>query len=588
VARSALRTYGRVARETRPYHRQILALFLLSALGSALVLLVPVPLKIAVDSVLGSRPVAGPFEAILPSGSDSALLISTALLFVLITVLMQAQEVGLLLLSANTGQKLRVAVRDRLFDHVQRLSLNYHDTRGTLDSSYRIQWDGPAFQYIAVDGVVPLFTAALMVIGMIVVTLSIDWLLGAVALLITPIMVALFRVYGGRLRRQWHAAKKVESSAFSVVHEALSALRVVKAFGREEQESERFRGRSEASMQAEVRVALTEALLTMTVGLTIGLGTAVVLYVGVRRVQAGGLTLGQLLLVMTYLTQLYEPLRTIAKKVGDLQDSVASAERLFDVLDEEPDLVERAGAHQLQRARGVIRFDHVSFAYEDGPTVLHGISLDVPAGASVGIAGTTGAGKSTLISLLTRLYDPSSGAVLLDGVDLRDYRLEDLRRQFAIVLQEPVLFSTSIAENIGYGRLGASNDDIAAAARAANAHDFILRLPEGYRTVVGERGMKLSGGERQRIALARAFLKDAPILILDEPTSSVDVHTERGITEAIERLMSGRTTFMIAHRLTTLNGCDTRLVLESGRLVEERFDGRVVLRSLLERAAIAL
>jgi ATP-binding cassette, subfamily B, bacterial len=326
----------------------------------------------------------------------------------------------------------------------------------------------------------------------------------------------------------------------------------------------------------------------MTVGLTIGLGTAVVLYVGVRRVQAGGLTLGQLLLVMTYLTQLYEPLRTIAKKVGDLQDSVASAERLFDVLDEEPDLVERAGAHQLQRARGVIRFDHVSFAYEDGPTVLHGISLDVPAGASVGIAGTTGAGKSTLISLLTRLYDPSSGAVLLDGVDLRDYRLEDLRRQFAIVLQEPVLFSTSIAENIGYGRLGASNDDIAAAARAANAHDFILRLPEGYRTVVGERGMKLSGGERQRIALARAFLKDAPILILDEPTSSVDVHTERGITEAIERLMSGRTTFMIAHRLTTLNGCDTRLVLESGRLVEERFDGRVVLRSLLERAAIAL
>jgi len=373
-------------------------------------------------------------------------------------------------------------------------------------------------------------------------------------------------VYGSRLRRQWHEAKTIESSAFSVVHEALGAHRVVKAFGREGRETARFVDRSMESMRANVRVALTEGLLTVAVGLTIGIGTALVLYIGARRVQAGGLTLGELLVVMTYLTQLYEPLRTIARKTGDLQASVASAERVFAVLDEAPDLIDRPGARPLRRAVGAVKLRNVSFGYDAGRPVIEDVSLEVRPGTSVGIAGATGSGKTTLVSLLTRFYDPAAGRVLLDAVDLRDYRLADLRNQFAIVLQEPILFSTSIAENIRYGRMEASPEELAAAATAANAHRFIIELPNGYETVVGERGMRLSGGERQRIALARAFLKDAPVLILDEPTSSVDFETEALIMDAMRRLMAGRTTFMIAHRLSTLDYCDVRLELRNGRV----------------------
>jgi ATP-binding cassette, subfamily B, bacterial len=565
------RTYRRVARESRPFWLHIGGLFLLSALGSGLTLLVPVPLKIAVDSVLGSHPVPGFLDTLLPSSftaSDSSLLLATAVLFLAITFLVQMQEVALLVLSTYTGQKLLIGFRGKLFRHVQRLSLPYHDLRGTTDSAYRIQWDAPALQHIAVDGLVPLITSGMTVVGMIVVTFAIDWQLALIALTVTPILIGLLRFYGGRLRGQWHEAKTLESSAFSVVHEVLGALRVVKAFGREEAEKERFAGRSAESVRAQIRLSLTEARLTDMVGITMGVGTSLVLYMGVRRVQSGGLTLGELLLVMTYLTQLYEPLRTIAKKIGDLQASVASAERVFFVLDEEPDLVERPNARPLTRSRGDVEFQHVSFAYDGGCDVLHGVSLQVAAGTSVGVAGTTGAGKTTLISLLTRFYDPSSGEILLDGVDLRDYRIPDLRNQFAIVLQESVLFSSSIAENIAYARPQADRADVVAAAKAANAHEFIRALPDEYDTVVGERGMRLSGGERQRIALARAFLKDAPILILDEPTSSVDVKTEAVIMEAMSRLMEARTTFMIAHRLGTLEQCDVRVELEDGRLAE--------------------
>jgi ATP-binding cassette, subfamily B, bacterial len=567
--RRRMHTYRRVASETRGFRGQIALLLLLGALSSGLVLLVPVPLKVAVDSVLGSEPVPGWLAAVLPdaaTGSDSALLLTLAILFVLVMLVMHVAELGFLVLSSYTGQRLSLTFRSKLFGHVQRLSSAYHDERGTLDSNYRIQWDAPAVQYIAVDAAIPLVTAALTVTGMVVVTFVIDWQLAVVALTITPVLIALLRVYGSALRRQWHEAKALESSAFSVVHEALGALRVVKAFGGEERETARFVNRSSESVRANVRVSLTEGLLTVAVGLTLGIGTALVLYIGVSRVEARSLTLGELLLVMTYLTQLYEPLRTIAKKIGDLQESAASAERVFAVLNRAPELADRPGARRLRRAVGAVELRDVSFGYDDKRAVLEEISLEVRPGTSLGIAGTTGAGKTTLIGLLTRFYDPTSGEVLLDGVDLRDYRLRDLRNQFAIVLQEPLLFSTSIAENIRYGRLDASHEEVVAAAEAAKAHDFIRRLPDDYATLVGERGMRLSGGERQRIALARAFLKDAPVLILDEPTSSVDIHTEAVIMEAMRRLMSGRTTFMIAHRLGTLDYCDARIALSGGRV----------------------
>jgi ATP-binding cassette, subfamily B, bacterial len=290
--------------------------------------------------------------------------------------------------------------------------------------------------------------------------------------------------------------------------------------------------------------------------------------IGVHHVRDGVLTLGQLLMVLTYLGQLYDPLKTISRKAAGLQAYLASAERVYALLDELPDVPERPNVRPLRRSAGAVAFRDVGFAYEPDRPVLWDVSFQIPPGTRVALAGTTGAGKTTLVSLLTRFYDPTSGAILLDGTDLRDYRLADLRDQFAIVLQEPVLFSTSIAENIAYGRPGASELAIMQAAQAAGAHEFICRLPRGYATPVGERGMQLSGGERQRIALARAFLKDTPLLILDEPTSSVDAKTEAAILEAMDRLMQGRTAFLVTHRQSALATCDMRLHLERGRLVE--------------------
>jgi ATP-binding cassette subfamily B protein len=343
----------------------------------------------------------------------------------------------------------------------------------------------------------------------------------------------------------------------------------VKAFGREDYEQDRYLRRSTEGIRAKMDLALVEGTYGLLVGLTTAVGTAAVLWIGVRHVQMGWLTVGDLLLVISYLGQLYEPLKTIGKKAAGLQRQLTSAERAFSVLDESSDVMERPDAHSLDRASGAIAFRSVCFEYEEGKPVLQGISFEVPTGARVGIAGRTGAGKTTLINLLTRFYDPTGGQILLDGLDLRDYKLADLRNQFALVLQEPVLFASSIAENIAYARPGAGQEEIEKAAKLANAHEFIAAFPNGYETLVGERGMLLSGGERQRISLARAFLKDAPILLLDEPTSSVDVKTEAVIMEAMERLMRGRTTFIIAHRLSTLDNCDVRLDLDAGQVLFE-------------------
>lgn len=562
--------YRRVFREARSFRWHLVALLLLYLVSTPIALLTPLPIKIVVDSVLGNQPLPGFLQAVLPAAMTQS---SDAILGVAIGLSVGVVVVGKLcnlagsLLQTYTGEKLVLNFRAKLFRHAQRLSLAYHDATGTYETTYRLKHDAPALQWIAIDGVIPFITSTVTLLGMVYVTARIHLQLALVAIAISPILYWLSRQYGRQLRQQWRGAKKLESAAFSVVQEVLTAVRVVKAFGQEDREQQRFVHHAKGSLRAKLRLTLNEGGLGVLIALTTAIGTATVLYVGVRLVQGGGLSLGNLLLVLGYLSQLYKPLESMSKNVASLQGSLAGAERAFTLLDETPEVIEKRRARPLKRARGAVRFENVSFSYDGETPVLQDISFDLPPGTRLGIAGQTGAGKTTLVSLLTRFYDPSEGRILLDGVDLRDYRLADLRRQFAIVLQEPVLFSTSIAENIAYARPDASMDEIVQAAQAANAHEFIVNLPQGYDTPVGERGMRLSGGERQRISLARAFLKDAPILILDEPTSSVDIKTESAIMEAMERLMQGRTTLMIAHRLSTLDHCNARLVIEHGRLV---------------------
>ena len=559
--------YRRLLAQARPYWPYVGLLLLIELLTTPLALLTPLPLKIVVDSVLSDGPLPRGIRALVPqsiASSSHALLIAAVTLLVIVSVLGLAQRLASSWLSTYVGEKLTLGFRARLFSHVQRLSLTYHDSQGSTDTTYRIQYDAPAIQWIMVDALIPLIGAAGTFLAMVYVTARISMRLALVALAVAPILIVLARIYSGPLRRRWRDAKKLESSAMSVVQEVLSSMRVVKAFGREQREHERFVSHSTKGVSARLRATLEEGAFGLVLGLTTAGGTAAVLLVGASSVKAGRLTLGDLLLVMSYLVQLYEPLKTIGRNTSSQQKSLASAERAFALLDQMPEVTEKPNARPLARAAGTVSFEHVSFAYDPAQPVLRGVSFTAHAGARVGISGRTGAGKTTLLNLLTRFYDPTDGRILLDGVDLRDYRLRDLRNQFAIVLQEPVLFSTTIAENIAYGRPGASEEQIIAAAEAANAHEFIRRLTDGYNTMVGERGMRLSGGERQRISLARAFLKDAPLLLLDEPTSSVDLRTEAAIIEAIERLMRGRTTFMIAHRLGTLASCDIRLEVSEG------------------------
>jgi ATP-binding cassette subfamily B protein len=562
-----LALYRRLVGYARPYWVHVLGIFLLQLLATPLALLTPLPIKIAVDNVAGSRPVPDWLHALVPSGmaeSPSVLLGMAAILMLMTSLVGSLLDMWSAMLEMYTGEKLAQDFRSRLFRHAQRLSLTYHDTRGTSDSTYRIQYDAQSIQRVIIDGLIPLFGAAMTLIGMIYVTVRIDVQLAIVAVSVSPVLFLLTRVVGPRLRRSWKEIKRLDSSAMNVVQEVLAAVRVVKAFGREDKEHDRFLDQSTKRLSRELEVAAMQGAFDVIVGIVMAAGSAAALVIGMMQVRDGRISLGSLLLVMAYLQQIYKPLKTLSRKTVDLQSSLASAERAFALLDELPEVVERDDAKRVVRSTGDLLFLDVSFAYGAEHPVLHRVSFRATPGTRVGIRGATGAGKTTLMGLLMRFYDPTDGMILLDGIDLRDYHLGDLRRQFAIVLQEPVLFSTSIAENIAYGREGATREEIVESARLANAFDFISALPEGFDTPVGERGMRLSGGERQRVSLARAFLKDAPVLILDEPTSSVDVKTEAVIMEAMQRLMQGRTTFMIAHRLDTLANCDMQIELEKG------------------------
>lgn len=561
----------RVLKVARPCWPHLAGISLLCLLATPVTLLAPLPLKIAVDSVLGTRPLPAWLHA-LPwphrwfSAANGGMVICATML-VAIALLNCLQSLASWLLSTYTGEKLVHDFRGQLLFHAQRLSLSVHDRRGANDIAYRIQYDAPAIQNLLLQGVIPILSSAFTFVAMLVVTMRMSWHIASIAAILSPVLFVLARNSSRKVRQRYDEVRELDSSAMLVLHEALSCLRAVKAFGQEAYEDEHFRRKSRQRMTEQVRLASIQAGFHVLIGFCVAMAAAVALVMGVTEVRQQTMTVGEFLLVMAYMAQLYEPLRTMSTKIPELQSSLASLHRAFALLEETPELEATPESSKTLSARGEVEFRNVSFQYTaGGRNVLKNISFHVRPGMRVGVVGPSGSGKSTLVNLLTRFYDPTGGAILIDGTDLREYDLAELRQQFSIVLQEPMLFSTTVAGNIAYADPQASRAEVIRASQLANAHEFIERLPKGYDTAMGDGAAGLSGGERQRLAIARAFLKSTPMLILDEPTSAVDSRTEQLIMEAMDKLMVGRTAFMIAHRLSTLERCDAVLVLQNGYL----------------------
>ncbi len=467
------------------------------------------------------------------------------------------------------GLRMVFKLRCALFAHMQRLSLSFHDATAVGDSLYRVTWDTYSVQEFFNSGIIPALTAIFTLGGIAFVMIAIDWKVTLAALMIgVPLMLFIRRMDKPMTEFSLRVHER-ESDISTRVQETLTGIRAVQAYGREEFEGSRFRQHAKASMRANLRLTVLESGSQAVIDLLLAAGTAAVIGVTAAEALAGQLTVGDVVLLVAYVAMLYQPLQTLASTAVVVQSAAAGAQRVFALLDAAPDVADAEHAVELQgRASGHIAFEHVSFSYREELLTLRDVCLDIPAGATVALVGPSGAGKTTLASLLIRFYDPKAGRITLDGADLRSLTLQSLRRNIALVLQEAILFSASIRENIAYARPGVALEEIKAAARAAGAHEFIMALPQGYETEIGERGVTLSGGQRQRLSIARAFLKDAPILILDEPTSALDAETEANLLEALERLKKGRTTLIIAHRLSTIRSADQVVVLQDGMVVE--------------------
>jgi ATP-binding cassette subfamily B protein len=552
----------------RSQRRALILIFALTLATSLLVAVQPWPMKLLVDNLLGGKPLPNILRSFGISGTGVPLLVIIVVAGLVVFAMNATLDAVLAWTWTRAGRRMVYDLAEDLLARLQRRSLLYHQRCPIGDTMGRITVDSWSVYQVLETLVVSPLHALLAIGAMILVMAQISLSLTGISLAVAPLIVGASFLVGRPLRAAARLKREIEVRLQSHIQQTLSGIPVVQAFTQEQREHERLQQYAAVAIAAQQRTALVGSLNSLSSGVVTTAGLAIVLWSGARQVLAGVLSVGDILVFLVYLGSLQAQVRILANTYTGLQTISASAERVAAVLQSAPELPDNPAAAVLPSARGHIQIERVTFGYEPGRPVLHQVSLEIAPERTIAIVGPSGAGKTTLVNLIPRFFDPWEGRVLIDGQDVRAIRLQSLRAQIALVLQDSVLFPTSIAENIAYGRPTASRAEIEAAARAANVHEFISTLPEGYDTMAGERGATLSGGERQRISIARALLKNAPILILDEPTSALDAETEHLVLEALERLRRGRTTLIIAHRLSTVCGADMVVVLNAGRIQE--------------------
>lgn len=550
---SAISFYVRVLAYFRGHWLLLGAGLLLTSLGIGAELLKPWPLKVIIDTILGSgRADSSVDRAVLAVlGTDKAVLL-LALCGGILGIHLSTSGFNMLsrYVLVKMGLRVLTEVRCELFRHLQRLSFRYHDRHRIGDAIYTLSTNVHGLQAIFSDGFMPVLEASLTVLGMVAMMGRMDWQLTLLSVAIVPAQVLVTKYYADRIRRESSAFHSAEGNVSASAEGSLASVRLVQAFAREEYEAEKFARICQQSFWSNLQLTMTQLWSGVVVsGVTAG-GLSLVTYIGASHALSGLVSTGELLVFLAYLQMLYTPLQTLSYSSWSVGWALAGAQRVFDILDTPEDIRDLPGARVLKPVRGEIEFRAASFGYDPDRPVLARLNLKVSPGETVAIIGTSGVGKTTLLSLIPRFYDLTEGAILLDGIDIHTIQLRSLRESISIVLQDTLMLGSTIEENIAYGRLTAAFEEIVEAAKAARAHDFIRQLPQGYKTAVGERGVQLSVGQRQRIAIARAFLKNAPILILDEPTSALDLRTEADVVDSLERLMRGRTTLLVTHRLS--------------------------------------
>jgi len=557
----------------RPYRGTLLIILVAMLVQTAMSVAGPWPLKIILDNVVGSHKLAPWLDELLRpmlSGSSKMqIAAAAAIAAVLIAVLGAIASYIANYYTTSVGQWVANDLRLRTYHHLQQLSLSYYDSHQTGTLLSTITSDVQTIQGFASSSTLGIVVDLFTIVGMLFIMFWLNWDFTLIAIAVTPFMLLLVSRFKKAVKKATHEVRKEQSKIVAVVEQGLQSMRVVKAFGRQDLAEEELAAVSQATVDASLKARRVKALLSPIVAITVSLCTAFVLWRGSSLILAGVMTVGALTVFLSYLNKFFKPVQDLATMTNAIAQAAVGVERIRGILDADTIIPERPDAREPQALTGEIEFDHVAFAYSADAPVLTDVSFHIKAGQMVGVVGTTGGGKSTIVSLIPRFYDPTAGAVKIDGVDIRDYKCHALRDQIGYVLQETVLFAGSVRDNIAYGREGVTQEEILEAAKLANADEFIARMPHGYDTMVGERGETLSGGQRQRIGIARAIIRNNPILILDEPTAALDTESERLVIEALERLMKGKTVITIAHRLSTIRDADKIIVLKGGVVAEE-------------------